>query len=134
METLTGIAIIALAKQMMDLLKYVTNREWNGVITIVVAWLLGMFAVILVSASSLGKGELFGVIISNESFLGQLVIGMIVGSATGLAHDTLKAINNKSDASKPALIPGLVHHEVIPQVTESPALAPVTGETDNPDA
>lgn len=118
---LAGVAVLALAKQMMDLLKYLSNREWNGVLTIVAAWIVGTVTVLLVSFTTLGKGDIFGVTLAHQGIYGRVILGMIVGSATGLAHETLKAIRKQGDP-KPPLFPGLVKPASEPVVVESPAV------------
>lgn len=133
---LAGLAVLALAKQFMDLLKYANNRQWNGVLTIAAAWIVGTLTVLMVSFTQLGKGDIFGVTLADQGIYGRIILGMVAGSATGLTHDLFKSINNKSNYEKPPLFPQLTRKEPVPspvpQVTQSAALAP-TGETDNPD-
>lgn len=96
----------ALVKKAVDLLKYATAGDWNGILTQVVAWAAGVGVIFLVGNSNFGdQVNINGVALSALNQWAWVLAGMAVASGAGFGVDTLKALDNTDSAAMPALTP-----------------------------
>lgn len=60
MEFVPMAAVAALTKKVIDFLKYVQNRDWNGVVTQAIVWGAGVLVIWLVSGTAWATGITVG--------------------------------------------------------------------------
>ena len=104
MEFIPLLVIAALIKKALDTLKFLTNQDWNSVLTQVVVWAVGIGSVVAVAHSDFGADLLVaGHALNLLNGWSQALIGLQIGSTASLAWDTLKAIDNHDTSSTPPL-------------------------------
>jgi hypothetical protein len=105
MEIVPTVALAALVWKFVDFLKYLFARDWNGVVTQIIAWAAGLGAVWLAAATrfgasiSIGDMSLAGLNGSEKVF-----IGLLVTSIASSVYDFKKARDNSDSATVPPLI------------------------------
>jgi hypothetical protein len=104
MEFVPLLVIAALVKKALDTLKFLTNQDWNAVLTQVVAWAVGVAAVFAVAHSDFGSD----LVVAGHALAGLngwslSLVGAQIASAASLAWDTLKAVDNHNTAATPPL-------------------------------
>ena len=106
MEFVPFIAMLALVKKVIDFLKYVTNKDKNGVITTLAAWLGGVVVILLFAASDFASGINIG-----DTTLGALnvaslvIVGMSIGASAGVAADVISSRRPSDDPARLKLLP-----------------------------
>lgn len=142
MDTVAGLAVIALCKKILDWIRFLLNirapdpveraQAINGAVTIFAGWVVSVLAVILVSNTVFAHTDIFGFSIGNQGYLGQIVIGLLAGSSTGLVVDTLNVLKRPETYSHPPLLAGLVRNAQPPDaIPATPVDIPYTGPTDS---
>lgn len=106
MEIVTGlVALGALVVKFTDLLKFLTNKDWNAAITQIVVWVAGFAAVGLFAQTVLADGVEFGGVTLADMNLATLAyIGLTIGSAGSVAYDFKRARDDADTAKTPPLI------------------------------
>lgn len=107
MEVVSLVTLAALVWKAVDFMKYVRAADWNGVVTQLTVWAVGIGAAFLLSASDFGSMQLIGNIAMsdmNESSL--VLIGLQVGSAGSALVDFKKARDGGDSAKTPELLTG----------------------------
>jgi len=91
-----------------NLYKYLTNRNWNAALTLVVGWATGVAAVWLVGATSWAHTISVGgsQTLDHLSFVEKLLVGLVVVSASSTIFDFKKAFDGTDSAVHPPLVPG----------------------------
>jgi hypothetical protein len=108
MEILTMILLIFLAMKFVDVIRYIVNADMNGLVTQLVAWLVGVLAVYLTVWAEWAT-------MPTDTWT-RILWGVLIGSGAAAAHDLLRAI------AKPEIRPALV----APRATTAPVTpAPV---------
>jgi hypothetical protein len=79
-----------------NLLKYLRARDWNGVLTLLGAWVVGFLAVWLVGSTDWG---------ATISVAEKVLAGLVVASAAATTADLKKAFDGTDTATKPPLVP-----------------------------
>jgi len=98
--------MLALVKKVIDFLKYVTNRDLNGVLTTAGAWIGGIVVIVLFAQSNFAEGIKIGdTTLAAINFASLVVVGMSIGSGAGLANDWISAKEPKDDPARLKLLP-----------------------------
>ena len=106
MEFVPFIAMLALVKKVIDFLKYVTNRDLNGVITTGLSWVGGVVVVLLFAASDFAEGIPVGdTTIAALNFASLVIIGMSIGASAGVAADVISSRRPTDDPARLKLVP-----------------------------
>lgn len=89
-----------------NFLRNLSGRNWNGVLTQLVAWVSGYVAVILVvHAGVAGDVPVFGKTLGTLNGYGQLIAGLLASSLFGVVQNGFKAIDQAQTSAVPNLIP-----------------------------
>lgn len=106
MEFVPIIVIGALLKKAVDFLKYLLAKDWNGVVTQLVVWLVGIGLTWLLSASDFANGvEIGGLDLGNLNTASIVLVGLSLSStASFLGQDLIKALDNTQSAATPNLV------------------------------
>ncbi len=106
MEFLPALAMTALVVKFIDFLRYLFNRDTNGVITQLTVWAGGVAAIVLVAqtdwADSIPIGDMA---LGKLGFWSLVFVGLTVGSISSLTKDTLKSVDNHNSSKIPTLLP-----------------------------
>src|SRR5205814_1872930 len=99
-----AVALAALVKKFLDFSKYITNRDLNGAITQVYAWVAGVVSVWLFAQTAWADAVSFGnIAVADFSFASMVVVGMGLSSVAGVATDSIKARDSSDTARMPQL-------------------------------
>lgn len=102
-----AVAMVALIKKFIDFSKYVTNKDRNGALTQIYAWIIGVAVVWLfaqtVWADKFGFGDLM---LSAFNLASIVAVGLSLGSVGGVVTDVIKSRDNTDSAKMPSLLPG----------------------------
>jgi hypothetical protein len=90
-----------------NLLKYLRARDWNGVLTLLGAWVVGFLAVWLVGSTDWGATITVGgtKTLDMLSVAEKVLAGLVVASAAATTADLKKAFDGTDTATKPPLVP-----------------------------
>lgn len=104
MEFVPAIALLALVKKFIDFLRYATSRDTNAVITQLTAWVSGVGGLFLAAQTEWANGiEVGGQSLHNLSGWSLVFVGLTVASTASVVTDTLKSVDNHTDARIPPL-------------------------------
>lgn len=107
MEFVPVLALLALVKKIIDLLKYASNRDVNGVVTTIASWIAGVVAVVLFAATDFADGISVGDTALGVLNMASLVaVGLTIGSGAGVTADWLSAKRPSDDPARLHLLPG----------------------------
>ena len=101
------VLLLALVQKFMDFVKYITNKDVNGIVTQLGIWAAAIAAVLVVAATQFSNT----VQITDNLRLDQLdlatkiVTGLLIGSGASSLYDYKKARDNNDSAVTPALMP-----------------------------
>ncbi|MBM0203496.1 hypothetical protein JNW90_10505 [Micromonospora sp. STR1s_5] len=105
MEFVPMLVLLALAKKLVDLGRYASGRDLNGVVTQLVAWAAGVVVVIAFAASDWASLVTFGDLsLAKMGLMSQILAGLTVGSTASLGQDLLKAVDQNQSERKPTLL------------------------------
>lgn len=108
MEIVPVLFMIAFVKKVVDLLKYGTNGDWNGVVTQLVAWGAGIAIAFLTANSDFGANtQVNEMALSTLNGWTVVLAGIGLASSAGFGWDTLKSLDNKDTSAMPTLTPAL---------------------------
>jgi hypothetical protein len=90
-----------------NLLKYLRAGDWNGVVTLLGGWLVGLAAVWLVGATDWGATITVGgtKTLDMLSVAEKVLAGLVVVSAASTVYDLKKSFDNTDSAQTPSLVP-----------------------------
>lgn len=109
MDFVPLLLMVACIKKVVDLIKYATNADINGLITQVVAWAAGIGVVAVMAHSDFASTAVInGVTLESLNWAGIAIAGTVVASAAGFGWDTLKSLDNTNSA----IVPNLTHPRV----------------------
>ena len=104
-EFVPALAMLALVKKLVDLLRYLRGGDINGVVTQLVAWAGGVGVVLLAAQTDYAGGiEVGGEMLSTLNVWSLALIGLAVGSSASLADDALKSVDQNRSGDRPALV------------------------------
>jgi hypothetical protein len=99
-----------------NLVKYARARDWNGVLTLLAGWAIGVLAVWLVGATDWGATITVGGT-KTLDLLGwaeKILVGLVVVSAASTVADLRKSFDNSDTATKPHLVDSAASHPSAP--------------------
>lgn len=105
--TFLALAAVTIATAV-NWIKYIRSRDWNGTLTIVVAWVTGW----LFTFTAAHSGDLFGKIAVHGQALEDLpgaalvLLGIAVASGASQLRELQKAFDRTDTAAKPELLSG----------------------------
>jgi len=106
METLPAVGLAVVIYWLMTLAKNVTNRNWNGTLTQVVAGVVGVAAVCIYAqtdwAEAVNVGEETLATINGWELA---LLGVTLGAGAGAGSDVLRAVNTSDPSVAPTLLP-----------------------------
>lgn len=89
-----------------NLVKQLRARNWNAVLTLVSAWVIGFVAVWLFAETRWGDTIVVGDVALGALNVGELVIvGLVVMAAGSFGYDFKAAVDNTDTAKTPPLVP-----------------------------
>jgi ABC-type branched-subunit amino acid transport system permease subunit len=102
----------ALVLKLVDLVKYVRNGDWNGVLTLVLGLVAGIVAVQVMLLTQWGDEIRIGnETLDKLTFASQVVLGLVATSVAAVIYDFKKALDNTDSASTPVLQGGEMERE-----------------------
>lgn len=109
MEFVALIAIAALVKKGLDLVKYVRANDVNGYVTLLAAMVLGVLVIVLAAHTAFAGGLVIGgIALAKMGFWSQVFVGLTIAGSAGVTTDFLKSVDNSTSAAVPALVGGTV--------------------------
>jgi uncharacterized membrane protein len=102
------IALAALVKKVVDFLKFITNRDVNGIVTQLVAWAAGVLALLLAAQTDWADGIKIGdMSLATLNFWSLLFVGLSVSSFGSVAgYDIPRKLDRTTPTPDHKLIPG----------------------------
>lgn len=98
-------ALALLVVGVVNFLRYLRNKDWNGVSTVGLAWVAGVFAVSLVARTNFAGGIPIGDLsLADLNFASQVFVGMTIASTGSYFVDVKKALDGSDSAKVPPLI------------------------------
>lgn len=89
-----------------NVLKFASARQWNAVVTQLIAWAAGIAGVFLAGATQFASGIAVGdVSLSNLNGSSKLFLGLIATSLLSTVNEIKKAIDATDSAATPPLLP-----------------------------
>lgn len=93
MDIVPLVLLATIVAKVVDIIRYATSRDWNGVLTIGTSWLAGVVGAASVAATrfgeqielSIGNGETMT--LASLGFVEQVVLGMALASLLGVVVD-----------------------------------------------
>lgn len=105
MEFVPALALLALVKKLVDFLRYATSRDVNAVVTQLTAWVAGVGGLFLAAQTDWANGiEVGGQSLHTLGGWSLVFVGLTVASTAGVVTDTLKSVDNHTDARIPPLM------------------------------
>lgn len=108
MDFVPLLAAAALVKAALDLVKFARDKDANGVVSILAAWLIGVGVVFLLAGTDFAGGiELgsTGVNLDTANNFTLILVGVTFAAVAQALHDTLQAVDNTDSQKKPPLLP-----------------------------
>lgn len=101
---LVGAAMVAV---LVDVVRSARSQEWNGVITPLAAWAIGILIVFLLGESDFGSdlpiGDT-GHTVGDVNGFSLILLGFAFGSVAAKGVDLIKAVDNTDSQKRPPLI------------------------------
>lgn len=98
--------------KLLDFLKDLTNRNWSGVITILIGWVAGIAGVFLFADSAfgsqlqVGEGHHHSLLLGDLDVSSKVILGMAATNLLAAFYDAKKAVDGSDSAKTPPLLPG----------------------------
>jgi uncharacterized membrane protein len=95
----------SLVGKFVDFLKYLSKRDWNGVVTQLIAWAAGVGGVLLMAQTQFADGvDIGGTKLSALNTPSQILLGLMATSLLSVVYDVKKAVDSQDSAKMPKLI------------------------------
>lgn len=105
MDWTAAVALLALVKKSVDVVRYLSAKDLNGVVTQVVTWALGVAVVQLVARTVWASQVIVSSIpLTHLNLWSQVFVGLTIGSTSSVVHDAVRAVDNTDSAQVPALL------------------------------
>lgn len=108
MEQAAALAAIGfLASKIIELVKYLKNKDWNGFVTLVSMWIAGVVVTVLAAVAEVTEAL---VLPGTSVPLGVLdgpslvFLGATLSSVVSFAYDAKKAVDRSDSAKQPPLL------------------------------
>lgn len=100
-------ALSGLVVQVINFLKYLRARDWNGSLTTLTVWVAGVVGIFLAAESDYAASFDFGgVNLADMNSWTKLFVGLTVGAAGSAFVEVKKALDGNDSAAKPDLFTG----------------------------
>lgn len=100
-------ATVSLVIAIVNFVKYLKAKDWNGVVTQLAVWVAGVIVVFLASqtewAEEIGRG-FFGKSLADLNAWSLLFLGLCVGGLAIVTNEFKKAVDGRDNARKPELV------------------------------
>lgn len=114
MDAVTPIALLSLVVfTLLNLVRFLrgalAGQGWNGVITIIASWVIGVIAAALFGASDIGADLIipgFTQPLGDMGLADLILVGLVVASGAGAFNEVRGALDSSSSTTKPTLLPG----------------------------
>jgi hypothetical protein len=95
----------ALIKKAMDVLRYISGKDWNGLVSQVVVWAIAIGFVFLAAESSLFEHfDVNGLALGTLNNADLALFGLALGSGASVGWDLLRTFDNTQSAATPPLV------------------------------
>lgn len=99
------VALALVVKTTVDILRYVKGQDWNGAVTLLIAWLAGFAAAALFAQTDFADAIAVGdQTLGNLNAASLIVIGLTLGSAGAFANEFNAARDTNRSTAKPHLV------------------------------
>lgn len=99
------VAALALIVKLVDWIKYIKNKDTNGVVTQAAVWVAGVGVVFLLASTDFASGvEVGGLALDSLNAWSLVLLGLTVGSTGSFALDFKKSFDNTDSSSVPTLL------------------------------
>lgn len=113
MEFVPMAALALLVYQGMKFLRGLLGRDWNTVVTILVAWVVGVVALVLVAQTDFAGGIAVGdFTLATLNGASLVFVGLTIASLGSGFNDVIGAVDNHRSTRLPHLIEGTAVHDV----------------------
>lgn len=107
MNIQSTILIGSLIYTLINLAKYLRSKEWNGAITIVTGFVIGVVVVFLASSSGIANDLVInGITLGNLDNWSKVLVGLVATGLFSSFHDLKSAIDGSVSSSEPKLVGG----------------------------
>jgi len=101
------VGFVALVYAAINFLKYLTNQDWNGVVTQLTVWAAGVGVTLLGKATSFAADWAIGDRpLGDFTTADAIYFGLLIGSVATAYHDRKKALDSGDSAKTPELLGG----------------------------
>lgn len=105
MDFVLAAGIVLLISQALNLVKYFKAKDWNGVVSIVAGWVIGVAVLLLAAQTIFANGfPIAGVPLSDLDFWSVVMVGMTFSSAGSGVYNFTKAVDANTSTKTPPLI------------------------------
>lgn len=105
MEFVPAVALLSLVTTGVNFLKYLTHKDWNGVVTQLTVWMGGVAAVALTAQTAWAEGiEVGGQALSSLNGASQVLVGVSIGAGAAVVNGLKKALDTSDTDVKPPFV------------------------------
>jgi|GEM_PF-1726568 len=99
------VAVGTLVFTFVNFLTYIKSKNWNGIVTQVIAWVAGIAGIVLAAHTQFASTVTFGsATLSRMDAATQIFLGLIATSILSTVNELKKAIDNSDSAAKAPLV------------------------------
>lgn len=100
------IALGTVVFSFVNVLKFASGRQWNAVVTQLIAWVAGIAGIFLAGATQFASGIAVGnMTLASLDGASKLFLGLIATSLLSTVNEIKKAIDSSDSAATPPLLP-----------------------------
>ncbi len=100
------VALGTVVFNLVNVLKYASGRQWNSVVTQLIAWAAGVAGIFLVGATEFASGIMVGdVSLEGLDTPSKFFLGLVATSLLSTFNELKKALDRSDSASTPPLLP-----------------------------
>ncbi len=115
MEFVPILAMAAISLKIVDFFRYARAGDSTGVLTQIVAWVVGFVIVLLAAQTDWADGIAVGdMSLATLNIWSLLFVGLAAGSGASFFKDAYKAIDPTNSAAIPVLVPERARHREAP--------------------
>lgn len=94
----------ALVLKLMDFVKYLRQTDWNGVVTLLLGWVVGVLSIWAIGITEWDKEIKIGAqSLDKLDWKAEIILGFVATSVAAVLYDFKKAVDNTDTASTPRL-------------------------------
>jgi hypothetical protein len=105
-DAIALLAIALLANKIIELLKYLKSKNWNGAITLVSLFIAGVVALNIAAHAAVTEHTVIpgtGIELGLLDFMSLLLLGLLITAGGSTIYDFKKAFDGSDTAKQPAL-------------------------------